>query len=161
MPAAQKETPRTLLSSLRRLSDGALVARLKKLAAHERRATAGVVAHLAELDTRDVHLKEGYSSLFSYCREVLALSEHEAYNRIEVARTARSFPVVLDLLEAGTVHLTAVRLLAPHLTPENHRAVLESAKGKSKVEVKEIAARRTCCATPSPRVTTPRSWTGP
>jgi hypothetical protein len=141
MPSAHSETSRKLLSSLRRLSDGELVAKVKKLAAQERRSTALLVAHLAEMDTRDIHLREGYSSLFAYCREVLALSEHEALNRIEVARAARKFPVVLDLLEAGTVNLTAVRLLAPHLTPENHRAVLESAHGKRTVEVREIVAR--------------------
>jgi hypothetical protein len=141
MPPAHSHTPRKLLSSLRRLSDGELVAKVKKLAAQERRSTALLVAHLAEMDTRDIHLREGYSSLFSYCREVLALSEHEALNRIEVARAARRFPVVLDLLEAGTVNLTAVRLLAPHLTPENHRAVLESAHGKRTVEVREMVAK--------------------
>jgi hypothetical protein len=39
------------------------------------------------------------------------------------------------------VSLTAVRLLAPHLTTENHRAVLESARGKTKLQVQEIVAR--------------------
>ena len=141
MPPAHTDTPQKLLSSLRRLSDGELVAKVKKLAAQERRSTALLVAHLAELDTRDVHLREGYSSLFSYCREVLALSEHQAYDRIEVARAARRFPVILDLLEAGAANLTAVRLLAPHLTPENHRVVLESARGKRTFEVRQIVAR--------------------
>jgi hypothetical protein len=91
--------------------------------------------------TRDVYLRAGYSSLFTYCRDVLALSEHEAYNRIEAARTARRFPVVLDLLAAGEVNLTTVRLLGPHLTAENHVGVLESARGKRKAEVEEIVAR--------------------
>jgi len=162
MPPAHSDAPRNLLSSVRRLSDGELVARVKKLAAGERRATALLVAHLAELDTRDVHLREGYSSLFSYCREVLAFSEHQAYDRIEVARAVRRFPVILDLLEAATVNLTSVRLLAPHLTPHNHRAVLESARGKRTVEVKEIVAR----LSPRPDVPTsirrvPRTATGP
>jgi hypothetical protein len=129
------------LASLRRLSDDELVARTKELAARERNATAQLVAHLAELDTRDVYLRAGYGSLFAYCREVLALSEHEAYNRIEVARAARRFPVLLDLLAAGSVNLTTVRLLAPHLTLENHREVLESAGGKRRTEVEELVAR--------------------
>ena len=130
-----------LLASLRRLSDAELVARVKELAAHERGAMVLLVAHLAELDTRDVHLRGGHGSLFAYCRDVLALSEQEAYNRIAVARAARRFPVVLDLLEGGALNLTTVRLLAPHLTPENHREVLESARGKTKLQVEEIAAR--------------------
>ena len=55
-----------LLASLRRLSDVELVAQVKDLAARERLCTAAVVAHLSELDTRDIHLREGYSSLFAY-----------------------------------------------------------------------------------------------
>jgi hypothetical protein len=129
------------VESIRRLSDDELVARLKSLAARERRATALVVAHLAEIDARDLHLRAGCPTLFVYCRDLLALSEHEAYNRMEVARTARRFPVVLDLLAQGAVNLTTVRLLGPHLTEENHAGVLESARGRRKCEVEEIVAR--------------------
>ncbi len=52
-----------ILTSLTRLSDTDLVARMKSLVARERDATAQIVAHLAELDTRDVHLRAGYESL--------------------------------------------------------------------------------------------------
>jgi hypothetical protein len=67
-----------ILTSLTRLSDAELVARVKSLVARERDATAHLVAHLAELDTRDVHLREGYESLYVYCRDALGLSEGEA-----------------------------------------------------------------------------------
>jgi len=130
-----------ILTSLTRLSDAELVARVKSLVARERDATAHLVAHLAELDTREVHLREGYESLYVYCRDALGLSEGESYNRIEVARAARRFPVILEMLAAGAVNLTAARLLAPHLTPANHREVLDSARGKKKREVEEIVAR--------------------
>jgi hypothetical protein len=138
---AEPDPRQDLLSSLRRLTDAELLARVEALARRERGATALLVAHLAELDTRDVYLRSGFSSLFTYCRESLGLSEHEAYNRIEVARAARRFPVILELLASGTVNLTAVRLLGPHLTPDNHRSVLESARGKKRTEVEEIVAR--------------------
>ena len=141
MREVEPDLRQDLLASLRRLTDAELSERVRSLAARERGATALLVAHLAELDTRDVHLREGYSSLFAYCRDALSLSEHEAYNRIEVARAARRFPVVLELLAAGSVNLTTVRLLGPHLTPENHRGVLESARGKRRAEVEEIVAR--------------------
>jgi hypothetical protein len=103
--------------------------------------TAQVVAHIAELDTREVYVREGYRSLYVYCRDALGLSEWEAYTRIEVARAARRFPLILDLLADGSVHLTAVKLLAAHLTPDNHREVLESARDKTKLDVQEIVAR--------------------
>jgi hypothetical protein len=133
--------PYEILCSLRHLTDEELEARLKSLAGRERDATAQLVAHLAELDTRDLHLRAGYGSLFAYCRDALKLSEAEAYNRIEAARAARRFPLVLVLLGSGAVNLTTVRLLAPHLTFENHRLVLDSARGKTRPEVEALLAR--------------------
>jgi hypothetical protein len=130
-----------ILASLARLSDVTLISQIKTLVGRERDVTAEIVAHIAELDTRDVHLREGYPSLFLYCRAVFGLSEWEAYNRIEVARTVRRFPIILGMLADGSVHLTAVRRLAPHLTIANHKDALESARGKTKAEIEEIAAR--------------------
>ena len=130
-----------ILASLTRLPDADLVAQVKVLIERERDVTAELIAHLAELDTRDIHLRAGYPSLYIYCRDALGLSEWEAYNRIEVARAARRFPVILESLAEGSVSLTAVRLLAPHLTSANHRDVLEAARGKRKAEVGEIVAR--------------------
>lgn len=49
--------------------------------------------------------------------------------------------MILELLVQGTVNLTTVRLLAPHLTPGNHVEVLESARGVSRSEVEQIVAR--------------------
>jgi len=130
-----------IFTSLTRLSDAELVARVKSLVARERDATAQLVAHLAELDTRDVCLREGYGSLYVYCRDALGRSDGEAYNRIEVARASRRFPVILEMLAAGAVTLTAVRLLAPRLTPASYRKVLDSARGKKKEEIAEIVAQ--------------------
>ena len=141
MQKARPGVRHDILASLRRLLDAALVERLTRLAARERRATALFVAHLAELDTRDLHLRRGYSSLFVYCRDALNLAEHEAYNRIEAARAARRFPVILERIASGAVHLTTVRLLAPHLTADNHLGILESARGKRRSQVEEIVAR--------------------
>src|SRR5580765_8087629 len=102
------------------LSDKELLAEVKRLAEHERVTTADLIATLAELDARRLYLGEGCSSLFSYCTQVLHLSEHAAYGRIEAARAARRHPVILDMLAAGLVNLTTVCLLAPHLTEEDH-----------------------------------------
>src|SRR5712691_8078808 len=140
-PCYNADMQNDILTSLTRLSDAELVARVKSLVARERDATAQLVAHLAELDTRDVYLREGFDSLYAYCRDALGLSEGETYNRIEVARAARRFPVILEMLAAGAVTLTAVRLLAPRLTLANHRDVLDSARGKKKAEIGEIVAR--------------------
>ncbi len=131
----------TPLSTVARLSDAELLARVAQLAAREREATVALVAHLAEFDARRLYLAEGYSSLFVYCTQVLHLAEHAAYGRIEAARAARRFPVLLELLAEGAVTLTTVGLLVPHLTPENHRELLAQARHRSKREVEELVAR--------------------
>lgn len=130
-----------LLSTLAHLSDDALLSRVKHLAAREREAMILLIAHLAELDERRLYLGEGFSSLFTYCTQVLHLSEHAAYGRIEVARAARRFPAILERLEEGSVTLTTVGLLAPHLTEANHRELLDAARDQSKRQVEELIAR--------------------
>jgi hypothetical protein len=132
-----------ILAALNTLSDADLLARVKSLTLRERDATAQLVAHLAVLDTRrDAFLGEGYPSLYVYCRDALGLSGGEAYNRIEVARAARQFPIILEMLAAGEIYLWSVRLLAPHLTPDNHAEVLGWARGKkSKLPIQEIVAK--------------------
>ncbi len=125
-------------SELCQLSDRDLLACIHRAALDERSATSHLIALLSELDARRLYLGEGFSSLFTYCTQALHLSEHATYNRIEAARAARRFPLILDLLEAGSVTLTTVRLLAPHLTEANHRELLERVHDKSKRDV-EIA----------------------
>jgi hypothetical protein len=125
-----------------RLSDAELVTEVSRCARDERGATAQLVAHLAEFDARRLYLGAGFSSLFTYCRDVLRLSEHGAYNRIEAARAARRFPVILERLAEGSLNVTTVRLLAPHLADGNHEELLAAAMHRSKREVEELVARR-------------------
>ena len=127
-------------ASLAPLSDVALVARVSRLAAHERHATADLVESLAELDARQLYLGAGFPSLFAYCTQVLHLSEHAAYGRIEAARCARKFPIVLDRLADGSLTLTAISLLAPVLDTANASRLLDAARNKSKREVEQLVA---------------------
>jgi len=93
-----------------------------------------------EVDSRKLYARQGCSSLFTYCVQRLHLSEHAAYLRIEAARLARRFPIILDRLSDGSVHLTAVSLLGPHLTPASHVELLDSATYMSKREVELLIA---------------------
>ena len=101
------------------LTDEALRTKVKALAQCSRDVTVELIAHLAELAARKLYCSEGPGSLFRYCTEILRFSEAAACNRIKAAKAARKFPVVLELLADGRVNLTTVRLLSPHLTPEN------------------------------------------
>jgi hypothetical protein len=69
------------------------------------------------------------------------MSEDAATNRVAAARTARKFPLILDLLADGSVHLTTVRLLAPYLTEENHRSLLAEATHRTRDDVERIVRR--------------------
>src|SRR5262245_65683823 len=117
------------------LSDEDLVAALSSLARGEREATAQLVGHLAEMDARRLFLGAGFSSLFVYCTTVLRLSEDAAYNRIEVARTVRRFPLILDKLAEGSLSIATVRLLSSHLTPEPRDERIGASARKSKRQV--------------------------
>jgi hypothetical protein len=131
------------LSQPTHLSNEQLLSEVKALAGREREVTARLIGWLAELDARRLYLGEGYSSLFTYCTQCLHLSEHAAYGRIEAARVVRRLPAILDLLADGSVTLTTVCLLAPHLTTENHQQLLGAARHKSKREVEQqVAALR-------------------
>ena len=129
------------LAAFEGVSDDELVERVKQLAACERRASVALIRSLVEFDSRQLYLREGCSSLFTSCTQVLHLSEGSAYNRIETARAARRYPKVLEALERGDVTLTAVRLLAPHLTTESHGEVIAAARRRSKLEIQELIAK--------------------
>jgi hypothetical protein len=123
------------------LSDEELVTEVRRLARLTRETTALLVAHLAEMETRRLYLAAGCPSLFVYCTDVLCLSEHEAYLRIEAARLARRFPLLLEMLKDGALTLTTAKLLSPQLSTENHDTLLAAAAGRSKREVEVLLAR--------------------
>ena len=128
------------VSSLRSLSDDEVLRHLSELVSQSRRIEAEVVAHIAEVDHRGLYAAKACSSMFSYCLEVLNLSEPEAYLRIGVGRTARRFPAVLAMLADGRLHLSGIALLAPHLTDENCETVLARAARRSKRKIEELIA---------------------
>ena len=130
-------------TSFTTLSDPDLIVAARRLAACERTATATLIACLAELDARRLHLGMGYSSLHDYSAKALHLTDYAGYARIEAARVARRFPLVLDLLRDGSINLTTITLLGRHLTTENHERVLRGAVHKSKREIEvQVAALR-------------------
>jgi hypothetical protein len=122
------------------LTDSELLSETTRVVGCDRRTTAELLALLAEIDSRRLYRGEGCSSLFTYCTEVLHLSEPAAYSRITAARLARRFPVILALLGDGLVTLTTITMLARHLTEENHEALLEAARHKSKREIEDLVA---------------------
>ena len=112
----------TFTQSFTQLSNHDLLDLVKRLAAAERQATAVLIASLMEVDARRLYLAD-------------------AYGRIEAARAARRFPEIQELLAEGAITLTAVGLLAPHLTDTNHVELLNSARHKIKREVEQLVVQ--------------------
>ena len=109
--------------------------------ASERKATADMIACLAEVDRRRLYLAEACSSLQAFCVQRLGYSENEAQKRIQVARLYRRLPQVLSELENGSVHLTGLFLLSAHLTADNASALPAEARGRTRREIEGVVAR--------------------
>ena len=123
-------------------SDDQIKTALGELLAAGYRTEARIIAHLAELEERKLHLKAGSESLFHYCTHVLRLSNSEAFHRITAARIARKFPLVFSLIEQRELHLTALCLLRDYLTPENQHELLAEVCHKTRWQIEELLARR-------------------
>jgi len=123
------------------LSSADLLARTRELVDQSRCTEADLLVHLGEIDERKLYLECAFPSMFEFCVGELRFSEDAAYNRIMVARSARRLPAVIESMRSGQVHLSGLRLLAPHLTAENNRELLAEAAGKTKREIEELVAR--------------------
>ena len=128
--------------SLSHVGDQALLRQLAERVARDRLTTAEMLAHLAEVETRKLYLRAAFPSMFQYCVGELRLSEDAAAKRIQAARVARKFPAIFDALADGRLHLTAVGMLAPHLTPVNWRELLVAAEHRTKSELEQLLAAR-------------------
>jgi len=128
--------------ALTHLGDAVLLRDLDSWASRERGATSAVLAHIAEADARRLYLPEGYASMFAYCTGRLHYSEEAAFKRIHAARTARRFPALFEAVADQRLHLSAVVLLAPHLTDETFESLVGAAAHKSKAQIEELLAQR-------------------
>jgi len=132
----------TLTINTSGLSDDALVAELQRLTRNRRELTAELLAHIAEMDARQLYREHACSSMFRYATERLGMSEAAAYKHIQVGRAARLFPYIFELLEAGATYLSHLVVLVPHLTADNHQDLLSAASRQSKRDVERLVAER-------------------
>jgi len=128
--------------SLTHLSNEVLCRELSTKAAREKEASTELLAHIAEFDERKLYPPAAYESMLAYCVGELGLSRDEAKQRIHIARAGRACPGVFEALEEGRIHLTGLRLLAPHLTPDNAGDLLSAAAHKSKEDIERLLAAR-------------------
>ncbi len=127
---------------LSHLSDRSLLCELKALVARDRETTAELLAHIAEVDARKLYLPAAYPSMYAYCVGELHMSEDASCRRIRAARAARQFPAIRAALADGQLHLSAVVMLAPYLTPENADELLAAAAHQNKSGIEQLLAQR-------------------
>lgn len=150
-------------NSLQTVSDAELLDSTRALVLRSNTIEADLLAHLTEVEDRKLHLERAFPSMFEYCMEELGMSEGVAANRIYVARLVRRLPLVLEWVRASRIHLSGLRVLAPHLTDTNCAALLAEAAGKSKRDI-ELLVTRYAPKPPVPttiRMVPARSVTGP
>jgi hypothetical protein len=124
------------------LSDEELLARVREHVGKGHVWQARLIAYLAEVEDRRLHLVHACSSMWDFCTRKLGMSEGEAHRRITAARIVRRFPHVLGYLERGEIHLCALYALRGHLTGENVDELVREASGKSTREVEAMMAAR-------------------
>jgi hypothetical protein len=124
------------------LPNAQLLMRVRELLQRGNAVEAELLAHLAEVDARQLYLEEGCSSMFVWCQRVLHFAEGVAYKRIQAARAVRRYPQLLGAVRGGDLHLTAVSLLAPRLTPGNCAELIQAARHRSADEIRQLLADR-------------------
>ncbi len=128
--------------SLRGVGDDQLLASLIALVRRGNALTAEVLAHLAEVDERQLYADAGFSSLFAYCTEKLGMCESMAGRHIAAARVGRKYPYVFAQVACGALSLSALCAMAPRLNLENAAELFEACSGKSRRRVEELLAAR-------------------
>src|SRR5258708_38803410 len=126
---------------LSHVSNDGLLRDLALIVKQDRATTATLLAHIAEVDERQLYRPAAYESMFMYCVHELRMSEDTALRRIAVARTARQFPAIFPALADGRLNLTAVLLLTPLLTPETAEELLAGAAHQTKQQIRLLLAQ--------------------
>ena len=127
---------------LQALANEELLAALSTLVRRGNEITAELLAHLAELDERQLFLELGFSSLFKYCTVALGLCEATAGRRVAAVRVCRQFPVDFARVAIGELHVSALCLLKQYLTTENAAVLFELCTRKGAREIEELLAAR-------------------
>lgn len=139
--------------------DGALLMEsLCRVVRDSRALTAELLAHLAVADARRLHLQEACPSLHDYCVRRLGLDEETAWRYVGVARLVVRFPILLDLLAAGELHVSGIRLIAPWLRDERaddaaQHELIRAACGRTRKQIAAMLAERFPLRSVPPTVT--------
>jgi len=124
--------------SLTELTDAELMARLDALCARNTKLMVQLLLHLGEVDARGLFRDDGHTSMFVYCKDRLRMCESAIWRRLHAARLCRRVPRLVELLEAGKVHLSGLAMIEPRVSDERLEVLIDEVAGKSKREIEKM-----------------------
>jgi 5-methylcytosine-specific restriction endonuclease McrA len=104
-PTNFNTNPYTNLTALSNLN---LLNEAKLAVGEERNATFKVLNYLREIESRRLHLEEGYSSMFDFCLKFLSYDESQTHRRLSAMRLMREIPQIEPKVISGELSLTAL-----------------------------------------------------
>lgn len=137
-PAVNEMTLREYL----RLPSTDLLDHLARLVDRDRSLTVELVTCIAAVEVRRLYRELGFSSTYAYCIATFNMSGDMAFRRIHAARAVVRFPQILSALADGRLHLTAVVLIASHLTPRNVESLINASTRRTKMQILAMLAER-------------------
>lgn len=126
--------------NLKKLPDAELLRETRDAVQRERDALPHLLSCLAEVERRDLHLDEACGTLFDFCVKRLGYAPGAAFRRSAAARAANNFPEIYARIQDGSLNLSSIALLSPHLKGASAAAIISRAAGRSKREVEALVA---------------------
>ncbi len=130
------------IRSLFSLTPSQLLTETRTLLAARAANTADLLEHLAEIDSRSLHVEAAYGSTQAFCVGELGLSPDSAEKWIQAARAVRRVPALLAAIADRRLHLTAIVLLAPHADADNADELIAFASTHSCADIRAWLAAR-------------------
>ncbi|MEZ4753902.1 MAG: HNH endonuclease [Bdellovibrionota bacterium] len=124
--------------NIKLLSDKKLIELFTKSVKEERKATLLVLELVAEIYSRKLYLKYGYTSLFVYLTTELNYSEGATHRRIASAKVISKYPEVKGMLLDGRLSLTNLARLSKDINDKNKEELLALASNKSSRELENL-----------------------
>ncbi len=93
-----------------------------------RKCENDLLSALMEVDRARIYEHFALTSTYSYCVQVLQLSEDQSLTLIRVARKARDLPALKAAIEVGKVTLPKAKRICSVLTPDNQTEWIEKAQ---------------------------------
>jgi len=127
------------MMNINQLSDQQILDAFSKQSHTEWQATLTILNLIKEAEQRQLFIRMGYRSTFSYLVDYLKYSEGQANRRIWSARCMAIYPIVTSMLIKRTLNLSTINVVHRLLTRDNHKEILGKIAGRSLREVQEIA----------------------